>query len=48
MKKKFIEHYFNDCLTQEDFDYLRSLPREEALELYQEIQRMEILLYLRG
>ena len=47
MKGKFIEHFFNKHLTKEDIAYVMSLSKEEVSKLYQEIERIEILLELK-
>lgn len=47
MKEKFIEHFLNKRLTQEDVAYVMSLSNEEVSKLYREIERIEITLYLK-
>lgn len=47
MKEKFIEHFLNKRLTQEDVAYVMSLSRKEAVELYHEIERVKLILYLK-
>lgn len=47
MKEKFIEHFLNKRLTQEDVAYVMSLSKEEVSKLYREIERVEMLIYLK-